>query len=248
METKKYFEDLKKQVDVIYEVMSEARSKGYDPVDKVEIPLAMNMAEKVVGIISTLYPQMEGSGIAERICDCGGQKQQRSYKDSGFRSAGDCAGGEPVLHRHGGPAACSDGGQEQLPQRYGGSHFRLDRIHARHGLKIRNTQDGKEYIEASFSGPIRSAGTTASCIVLMIIDYLREIFGFAKYDPTENEIKRVWTELEHFHDRITNLQYFPTEEEALFLAKNMPIQVAGDPSEKLEVPNYKNLERVDTNF
>ena len=48
---------------------------------------------------------------------------------------------------------------------------------------------------------------------------LREIFGFAKYDPTEEEIKRVYAELEHFHDRITNLQYMPTEQETLFLAE-----------------------------
>ncbi|MEJ2267739.1 MAG: DNA polymerase II large subunit, partial [Nanoarchaeota archaeon] len=65
---------------------------------------------------------------------------------------------------------------------------------------------------------------------------------------TENEIKRVWTELEHFHDRITNLQGMPTEVEALYLAERMPIQIAGDASEKIEVPNHKNLERVDTNF
>ena len=57
------------------------------------------------------------------------------------------------------------------------------------GIKTRLTRDGKEYLEASFSGPIRSAGTTASCVVLMLIDYLRERFGYAKYDPTEDEIK-----------------------------------------------------------
>ena len=48
--------------------------------------------------------------------------------------------------------------------------------------------------------------------------------------------------------RISNLQYMPTEEEIIFLAKNLPIQIAGQPTEKLEVSNYKNLERVETNF
>jgi len=32
------------------------------------------------------------------------------------------------------------------------------------GLKLRKTKDGKDYFVASFSGPIRSAGTTATCI------------------------------------------------------------------------------------
>jgi len=43
-------------------------------------------------------------------------------------------------------------------------------------LKLGRTLDGKEYFKAYFSGPIRSAGTTASCVVLMLIDYLRELW------------------------------------------------------------------------
>jgi DNA polymerase II large subunit len=39
----------------------------------------------------------------------------------------------------------------------------------------------------------------------------------------------------------------PTDEEIEFLAKNIPIQIAGEPTEKKEVSNYKNLARVDTN-
>ena len=56
MNTQTYFENIKKEVDKIYSVASEARSKGYDPSEEVEIPLAMSMAEKVVGLISTVYP------------------------------------------------------------------------------------------------------------------------------------------------------------------------------------------------
>src|SRR3989338_6356477 len=115
-------------------------------------------------------------------------------------------------------------------------------------LKLNKTRKGEDYFVAYFSGPIRSAGTTASCVVLMIIDYLREVFGYAKYDPSEKEIKRTSTELYDFHERITNLQYLPTEKEAEFLAANLPIQIAGEPSESLEVSNYKDLPRIDTNF
>jgi DNA polymerase II large subunit len=116
------------------------------------------------------------------------------------------------------------------------------------GLKVGKTRDGKEYLKAYFSGPIRSAGTTASCVTLMLIDYLRETFGYAKYDPDETEVKRYITENYDYHERVTNLQYLPTEEEIEFLAKNLPIQVAGEPTESREVSNYKDLERVDTNF
>jgi len=115
-------------------------------------------------------------------------------------------------------------------------------------LKLGKTKEGKEYFKAYFSGPIRSAGTTASCVVLMLIDYLREMFGYAKFDPDEREVKRYIIENYDYHERVNNLQYLPTEEEIEFLAKNIPIQITGEPTEKREVSNYKDLGRVETNF
>ena len=67
METQKYFENLRKEVDKVYEMAGEARAKGFDPVDEVEIPLAMSMAEKVVGLISTIYPQINNPQLVNRI-------------------------------------------------------------------------------------------------------------------------------------------------------------------------------------
>ena len=69
MKTEKYFKDLEKNVRKVYEVVGEARAKGLDVVDKVEVPLALSMAEKVVGLISMKYPQVIDSGIAERILE-----------------------------------------------------------------------------------------------------------------------------------------------------------------------------------
>ena len=43
------------------------------------------------------------------------------------------------------------------------------------------------------------------------------------------------------------MQYFPSEEELTFLVKNLPVQIDGDPSEKFEVSNYKDIDRRDTN-
>jgi len=69
MKTNEYFKQLEKNVRRVYEIAEQARAKNLDPVGHVEIPLAMSMAEKVVGLISTIYPQMQGSGIAKRILD-----------------------------------------------------------------------------------------------------------------------------------------------------------------------------------
>jgi DNA polymerase II large subunit len=244
MKNEIYFKDLKEKVDKIYSIAQEARSKGFDPVDEVEIPLAMSMAEKVVGLISTIYPQMKNSEISKRIIEL---EEEYGKLDPTvvFKIAEEVS--EQRFCKFDNLLDAIDGGI-----RVGFAYITLgvvsSPLEGYTGIKIGKTREGKEYLNAYFSGPIRSAGTTSSCLVLILIDFLREKFGFAKYDPTDDENKRVYAELEHFHDRITNLQYMPTEEEAIFLAKNLPIQVSGEPSEKIEVPNYKNLERVDTNF
>ncbi|MCL5018253.1 MAG: DNA polymerase II large subunit [Candidatus Pacearchaeota archaeon] len=244
MDTSQYFLNLDKEVKKIYNVANQARAKNLDPLNKVEIPLAMSMAEKVVGLISTIYPQMEKSGIAERILEL---EKQYGKLD---------------------PAVCIQIAEEVAKQKFCQFASLLQAIDAGarvafayttlgvvsspiEGLteiRIMKTHDDKEYLSAFYSGPVRSAGGTGAAFSLVIIDHLREIFGFAKYDPTEEEVKRSVTELTDYHERITNLQYMPTEDEIAFIAKNIPIQINGDASEKIEVSNHKNLPRIETNF
>src|SRR3989304_9394376 len=69
MNTQNYFKMIEEETRKVYSVAEEARKRGWDPVDKVEIPLARSLAEKVVGLISAVYPQMENSGIAESILE-----------------------------------------------------------------------------------------------------------------------------------------------------------------------------------
>jgi len=69
MNTDEYFKNFKEETSLIYDVARKAREKGLDPSEEVEIPLAMSMAEKVVGLISTIYPQMKDSKITTRILE-----------------------------------------------------------------------------------------------------------------------------------------------------------------------------------
>ncbi|MDO8517533.1 MAG: DNA polymerase II large subunit [Nanoarchaeota archaeon] len=238
-----YFNELVKDVRKEYAIAELAKQKGLDPVDKVEIPLAMSLAEKVVGLISTIYPQLENSGVAKRIIELENEYGQLDTAVS-FKIAEEVA--KEKFCKFKSLLEAIDAGI-----RVGFSYTTLgvvsSPIEGFTGIKLGKTKNGEEYFIASFSGPIRSAGTTASCVVLMLIDYLRELFGYAKYDPDENEIKRYVIENFDYHERVNNLQYLPTEEEIIFLAKNLPIQVSGEPTEKKEVSNYKDLPRVETN-
>ncbi len=244
METEKYFKDLERDVRKVYAVAEAARAKGIDPKKKVEIPLAMSMAEKVVELIATVYPQMSGCGIDKRILEL---EKEYGKLDSTivFKIAEEVA--KQKFCKFASLLEAIDAGI-RIGLAYVTIGVVSSPIEGFTQLKLGKTRDGKDYFIAYFSGPIRSSGTTANCMTLMLIDYLRELFGYAKYDPTEEEVKRFVAEITDFHERVTNLQYMPTEKEMVFLAENMPIQVAGDPSEKLEVSNYKNLPRVDTNF
>ena len=65
----KYFGKILQQVKQTHEIAVEARKKGYDPDTVVEIKLAKNMAERVVGLISVVAPQIVDSGVVERIIE-----------------------------------------------------------------------------------------------------------------------------------------------------------------------------------
>ena len=244
METEKYFEIIDKQVKKEYSIANEARKKGLDPMDKVEILLATNLAEKTLGLISTIYPQLNDKKIVNRILEL---EQQYGPLDTAvpFKIAEEIA--KEKFCKFESLLQAIDAGI-----RVGFAYITLgvvsSPIEGYTELKLGKTREGKDYFKAYFSGPIRSAGTTASCVALMLIDYLRELFGFARFDPSEDEVKRYIIENFDYHERITNLQYLPTEEEIDFLARNIPIQISGEPTEKREVSNYKDLPRVETNF
>jgi DNA polymerase II large subunit len=244
MNTEEYFKKLEEEVRICYAVAEQAREKQLDPMNKVEIPIARTLAEKVVGLISVVYPQVNDERIVKRILEL---EKEYGALDYGvvFKIA------EEIAREK----FCKFESLLQAMEagiRVGFAYFTLgvvsSPIEGFTELKIGKTKDGNEYFIPYFSGPIRSAGTTASCMALILIDYIRQLFGYAKYDPDEKEIKRIVVEIFDYHERITNLQYLPTEEEAEFLARNLPIQISGEPSEDREVSNYKDLQRVSTNF
>src|SRR4030042_5162664 len=243
-ETEAYFMSIGKEIKKSYEVAGKARILGLDPVDKVEVPLALTMASKVVKLIATKYPQLDDENIIDRILDL-----EKKY------GALDNAVSFTIAKEIAQEKYCKFKTQLEAMDaaiRVGFAYNTLgvvsSPIEGFTEIKTGKTQTGETYLKAFFSGPIRSAGTTAACVVIILIDYLRQVFGYAKYDPTEKECKRMVAEVYDFHERVNNLQYLPTEEEAYFITKNCPIQITGEPTEKKEVSNYKNLPRVETDF
>ncbi len=242
--TESYFKNLAEKVSEEYAIANNAHKKGLDPCNEVEIPLAMSLAEKTEGLISTIYPQLRGSNVSKRILEL-----EKEYGQLNFRVCLKIA--EEIAKEK----FCKFESLLQAIDAGARVGFAYDTlgvvaspIEGYTGVSLGRTKEGEEYFVANFSGPIRSAGTTATCRFLMLLDYLRELFGYAKYDATDDEVKRYVTENFDYHERVNNLQYLPTEDEIVFLAKGLPIQIAGDPTEKKEVSNFKDLPRIKTNF
>jgi len=97
-----------------------------------------------------------------------------------------------------------------------------------------------------FAGPIRSAGGTASALAVLIADYIRIKIGLDRYKPTDREIERYVEEVELYESEVTNLQYSPTPDEVRLAVENIPVEVTGEPTDKIEV-SHRDLKRVETN-
>jgi len=242
-EIEKYFNSINNEIKYSYKIAGEARKKGYDPEETVSIPLAKNMAERVEGLVSTVAPQIIGSGISKRIIEL-----EKKYGSQAWRIALIIA--EEIAKEK----FCKFKDKKEAMEvgiRVGFAYITMGTVASPLegfvSLDIRKRKDGKEYFALKYSGPIRSAGGTGGSVSVIIADYVRKKMGYAPYDPTEIEIKRMVREAYDYHERITNLQYVPSEEELEFLIKNLPVQIDGDPTEKIEVSNYKGLDRIETN-
>jgi DNA polymerase II large subunit len=245
MNIKQYFKHIGEEIEKCYEVARAARDKGLDPVSNVEVPQATSLAEKVVGVVGILYPQFEGdTKIVNRILEL---EKEFGKLDPGvaLTIAEELAKEKLCKFKDHGEAL-------EAGVRVAVGYLTLgvvsSPIEGFVRVKVGKTKSGEDYLSPYYAGPIRSAGGTEAAFSLVVVDYLREVFGYVVYDPTEEEVKRGIHECYEYHERVTNLQYLPCEEELEYLMKHLPVQVAGDPSESREVYNYKDLPRVDTNF
>ena len=240
---KEYFASIEREVKKSYDLAKLARSKKLDPEEDVSIPLAKNMAERVVGMISAVAPQILGTQVIKRISELEKEYEALDWR-VGFKIAVEVAREDFFK--------CKDKKEAiEIGIRVGFAYLTLGIVSAPLegfiGINIKKRTDGKEYFAIKYAGPIRGAGGTAASTSVILADYVRTQMGYFSYDPNEKEIKRHTTETLDYHERVTNLQYKPSEEELNFMISNLPIEVDGDPTEKFEVSNYKDLPRIETN-
>jgi DNA polymerase II large subunit len=229
----RYFDRLESELDSAFEVAQAARARGGDPTTDVEIPVARDMADRVENILGI-------EGVAERVRDLEGEMSREEAAlelvsdfvegrvgDYGTR-AGKVEGAvrtAVALLTEGVVAAPIEG---------------IDRV------EVLENDDGTEFVNIYYAGPIRSAGGTAQALSVLVADYARALLGIDQYRARSDEVGRYAEEVA-LYDAETGLQYSPKEAETEFIAEHMPIMLDGEATGDDEVSGYRDLERVDTN-
>ncbi|MDI6701834.1 DNA polymerase II large subunit [Methanothermobacter wolfeii] len=230
-----YFQELERETERLYEIARRARSKGLDVSTSPEIPLAKDLAERVEGLVGP-------EGIAERIKEL---ENDKSREEVAFQIAAEIASQ---------PVADDDIGERE---RLADQAIRTALAILTEGVvaaplegiarvRIKENFDRTRYLAVYFAGPIRSAGGTAAALSVLVADYIRLAIKLDRYKPIEREIERYVEEVELYESEVTNLQYSPKPDEVRLAAGHIPVEVTGEPTDKVEV-SHRDLERVETN-
>jgi len=238
-----YLGFLKDEVLRAYEVAKRARAKKLDPAAEVEVLLTSELAGRVESLVSVAIPELAGSGLRERILSLE-EELGKGSEEIGFVIAKEVSEGR--FCKFPSKEKAIEGGM-----RVGTAYWTLGITTAPlEGLthvKLKKRMTGGEYLAIYFSGPIRSAGGTTNAMIVMLADFLRKKFNIGEYDPTPQEVERYCLEVESYHRRVARLQYLPGKEELSYLVRNLPVEVTGEATERMEVLAYKDLPRVETN-
>ncbi|QZY00708.1 DNA polymerase II large subunit [Halobaculum rubrum] len=229
----RYFTRIEDRLDEAFERAEAAKAQGKDPETEIEIPVARDMADRVENILGI-------PGVAERVREL---EEEFSREEAALELVTDFVEGTVgdfdsragkiegavrtavALLTEGVVAAPIEG---------------IDRV------EILENDDGTEFINVYYAGPIRSAGGTAQALSVLVGDYARALLGIEEYRARDDEVERYAEEI-GLYDKETGLQYTPKDKETKFIADHMPIMLDGEATGDEEVSGFRDLERVDTN-
>lgn len=234
MKTSEYFELLESRLQRAMEIAKEARSQGKDPTTEVEVPLAVDLAERVEKLIGI-------PGIAERIREM--EAEGMSREEAALAIGVDFAEGrlgkgsskiESVDNAIRTAVALLTEGVVAAP------------IEGIARVDLGKNDDGTDYLKVYYAGPIRSAGGTAQALSVLVADYVRRSVGIAPWKPRPEEVERYVEEI-GLYKRVAGLQYSPSDDEIRTIVRNCPICIDGEPTEEEEVSGFRDLPRIETN-
>ena len=228
----KYFEELEKELRKAIDIAQRARDKGLDPVERVEILPAKELADRVESLLQI-------PGLAKHIKKFEDKfSRERLALEIGLN----IAMGEVKIYESK-TEALEDGVRAAVAiLTEGVVSAPLEGI-AR--VEVARNDDGSDFVRIYYAGPIRSAGGTAQALSVLVADYIRRHLGIDRYKPRVEEIERCVAEIPAYKRRV-NLQYLPTEDEIRAIVSNCPICIDGEGTEDEIVEGFADLDRIST--
>ncbi len=213
-----YFQQLQHDIDACYSLANAARKKGCDPELTVEIPQALDLAARVEQLVGP-------EGIAPKITTGNTKNRQQRTRLSRNRSNDRRPENLPVRHYRTGIGSSNTNRPCDPYRRSPGRPARRNRRST-----SRRNNDGTNYVDLYFSGPIRSAGGTGQAMSVLIADVVRRDLGIGHYIATQGEIERLKEEIP-LYKRVQHLQYLPSVDEIDLIMRNCPICINGEGTE-----------------
>ena len=226
-----YRENLRRHVKDIYGLAEKIRKLKQDVTDRVEIPLASDMAERVEELIQI-------KGIADDIRKLSAHKSREEVAIHVARKTAE------LVRDRGKKEALSKSVRVGLAILTEG--ILVAPLEGIADVDIRKNRDGSEYASIVYSGPIRGAGGTAQALSVLIADIVRRDLGIGSFRARDDEVDRYIEEIEAYN-RVKHLQYLPTPDEIALVVRNSPILIDGEGSEEVEVSGHRDMERITTN-
>ena len=229
----RYFEGIERRLDEAFDRAERAKARGDDPEPEVEIPVARDMADRVENILGI-------DGVAERVRDLEGQM---SREEAALELVTDFV--EGTVGDYDTKAGKVEGAVRTavalLTEGVVAAPIEgIDRV------ELLENDDGTEFVNVYYAGPIRSAGGTAQALSVLVADYARSLLGIDEFKPRDEEVERYAEEVS-LYDSETGLQYTPKNKETKFIAEHAPIMLDGEATGDEEVSGFRDLERIDTN-
>ncbi|MDP6325378.1 MAG: hypothetical protein QF684_07455 [Candidatus Thalassarchaeaceae archaeon] len=231
---------LDEKCEEIYQLAGEARSKGFDLKDEVEIPRAIDLADRAEKLLEDYlrpFPNEKPIPIQDDIRKMLAEKESR--EDAAIDMAVHVA-----LQMHDATADVKKSVDTGL--RVGLAVLTeavlVAPLEGIGQVRILNNLDGTRFVSIDFCGPIRAAGGTAQALAVLIADMIRRALKLDKYEPTVPEIERVKEEFGLYRG---GLQYKPPPEEIEMIVKACPIMINGEETESIECAGYREVRNID---
>ena len=229
----RYFERIEDELDEAFDRARAAKERGLDPEPEIEIPVARDMADRVENILGI-------DGVAERVRELDGEM---SREEAALALVTDFV--EGTVGEFDSPAGKIEGAVRTavalLTEGVVAAPIEgIDRV------ELLENDDGSQFVNVYYAGPIRSAGGTAQALSVLVADYARSLLDIEEFRPRDEEVERYAEEID-LYDGETGLQYTPKAAETKFVADRMPIMLDGEATSDREVEGFRDLERVDTN-